>query len=459
LTLAVNRFILSRVSDNFRSTVFSIRLRILKFDWCLRDCERARANAMKRVASPAKKRIFPRRSVWRLVLIGGMFCVILAALFAWRAPASTSAASQRSLSCFSLSSSPTQGPVGAIVAVNCTHSNQPSGTRIQLGYTTDFIACNAASDSQVSTVQKDGSFSGWLRWPSSTGTGTFAVCASIPGSDNPIISNDTYHVLSANAPQASVTPAIPDAGQQATVTGANFYPAGTNVNLIWQPTNGGASVSLGTATSDNNGAFSQTFTVPRSANTGTYTLTVATGGAQPPTMSAATTFKVNGITLVAVPTPSVQPDPTALASPTATARSTQTASTLTTDSTAHTGGTSSGLLLPLGLVGLLLIVVALVLGVFVVRWRRRLALAAAAAASAPVNLPFTPGPVAVSQANTLPPPMSPGRGRTPPGVPRAGGGMGQAPVPFDPGLAEAMRQAQVSLFATPRPPVGEEVFS
>lgn len=420
---------------------------------------------MKRVVSPAKKGIFPRRSVWRLVLIGGMFCVILAALFAWRAPASISAASQRSLSCFSLSSSPTQGPVGAIVAVNCTHSNQPSGTQIQLGYTTDFIACNAATDSQVSTVQKDGSFSGWMRWPSSTGTGTFAVCASIPGSDNPIISNDTYHVLSANAPQASVTPAIPEAGQQATATGANFYPAGTNVNLIWQPTNGGASVSLGTATSDNNGAFSQTFIVPKSASTGTYTLTVATGGTQPPTMSAATTFKVNGITLVAVPTPSVQPDPTASASPTtsptATARSTQTASTLTTDSTAHTGGTSSGLLMPLGLVGLLLIVVALVLGVFVVRWRRRLVLAAAAAAAAPVNLPFTPGPVAIAQANTLPPPMSPARGRTPPGVPRAGGEFNQAaaPVPFDPGLAEAMRQAQVSLFATPRPPVGEEVFS
>lgn len=117
--------------------------------------------------------------------------------------------------------------------------------------------------------------------------------------------------------------------------------------------------------------------------------------------------------------------------------------------------------MPLGLVGLLLIVVALVLGVFVVRWRRRLALAAAAAAAAPVNLPFTPGPVAIAQANTLPPPMSPARGRTPPGVPRAGGGIGQtaAPVPFDPGLAEAMRLAQVSLFATPRPPVGEEVFS
>ena len=30
-------------------------------------------------------------------------------------------------------------------------------------------------------------------------------------------------------------------------------------------------------------------------------------------------------------------------------------------------------------------------------------------------------------------------------------------VPFDPGLVEAMREAQVSLFATPRPPVNEEI--
>jgi hypothetical protein len=32
-----------------------------------------------------------------------------------------------------------------------------------------------------------------------------------------------------------------------------------------------------------------------------------------------------------------------------------------------------------------------------------------------------------------------------------------ATVPFDPGLVEAMREAQVSLFATPRPPVNEEI--
>ena len=32
-------------------------------------------------------------------------------------------------------------------------------------------------------------------------------------------------------------------------------------------------------------------------------------------------------------------------------------------------------------------------------------------------------------------------------------------LPFDQDLAEAMRQAQVSLFALPRPPAGEEILS
>jgi hypothetical protein len=41
--------------------------------------------------------------------------------------------------------------------------------------------------------------------------------------------------------------------------------------------------------------------------------------------------------------------------------------------------------------------------------------------------------------------------------PPAGRGRAAAPIPFDPGLAEAMREAQVSLFAIPRPPVGEEL--
>jgi hypothetical protein len=134
-----------------------------------------------------------------------------------------------------------------------------------------------------------------------------------------------------------------------------------------------------------------------------------------------------------------------------------------TKANGNNGSTTSkaSLLLPIGLIGLLLIVVALVVGVLVVRRQRALALVAASADLATgmsASPMFAPG--AVYQASALPPPGNPGMDRSSMPAKMEASGQGRAAIiPFDPGLAEAMRQAQVSLFATPRPPVGEEVPS
>jgi len=403
-----------------------------------------------------EKGIASRRYAWRLAWVVGVFLPLLAALFFFAPSPHASAASP--ILVRHLTSSPSQGPVGAVIVVTGSGMSSPDGTQIDLGYSTDFSNCNAATDSQPGVVQ-DHAFSGWFRWPTGTGTGNFEVCAAVHGSNSPFFVG-TYRVLSATPPQISIAPTVPSAGQQATITGANFLPAGTSVKLVWPAANGLPSTLLATVTSDNNGAFSQAITVPAHAITGTYSVEALAGSGQPPTMSDTTTFRVNGIVITAVPTPTVVASPTTSPSVTATATSPAVSNVLGTGHTTsgNTVGGGTNLLLPVALVGLVVVVAALVAGVYVVRKQRALALAAAAAppwpaASNVAGDGFAPAQYqAVSQL-----PFGVDRSTKPQRTVHPGSSRG--PIPFDPGLAEAMRQAQVSLFVTPRPPVGEEVLS
>jgi hypothetical protein len=378
---------------------------------------------------------------WLLALC---FCISPTSLFAAsRLPART------------VTSSPSQGPVGAVVVVTGSGVNYPNGTQIDLGYSTDFSTCNAAADTQPGIVRNH-AFSGWFRWPAGTGSGkTYEVCAAVHGSNNPFFAG-MYQVLAATPPQISLAPATPGAGKQATLTGANFLPAGTTVRLVWPAANGLPGVLLGTIASDANGAFSQTITVPPHAITGTYSVEAVAGSGQPPTMSASTTFHVNGIVIVAMPTPTLSLHPTP--APVATSAALAHRPGVSQAASGRIGGAgSSALLLAVALVGLVVVVAALIAGIVVVRKQRALAAPTSGvslrAGSASASDAFTFAPTA--------PHLSSGSGRSTrpqravsPGIQRE-----QEPIPFDPGLLEAMRQAQVSLFVTPRPPVGEEVLS
>lgn len=431
---------------------------------------------MKRASGSLRKAISFRKHTWRSLFAAGLFMLTLAAVFSpGSAPTSFALAAPHLATGYvggTYTSSPSQGPVGAVIVVNGSGVNLPDGTQVDFGYVSDFPTCTAASDSQPGVVH-GGAFNGWFRWPSGTGTGTFMLCASASGSDQPFFLRGTsYDVLSASAPQVSITPATLDAGKQATVKGTHFLPSGTRVNLAWQAAGGGQSMALGTVTSNGSGAFTQTFTVPAKSSTGSYALTATVGSGQPPTLSASTTVPVNGITIVAVPTPTAQPSPTA--APTATAPATATAvrtsqQTNPAQNAAPAGTANSGLLLAIALVGLLLIIAALVTGVFLVRRQRELAMNVAPAPGGPTSWHATNDMLASTPTMpgaTYPPgslPFANHAGPDPVTVPRGvatlANGRSKGVIPFDPGLAEAMREAQVSLFATPRPPVAEAVHS
>jgi uncharacterized membrane protein len=423
--------------------------------------------AMKRISDTAGKERSFHRYPWPSVLAAGLLLFLLAALFSFGAVLPASAAILHVAARPSISFSPSQGPVGAVIVVTGSGMFEADGTQVELGYAVN-SNCVAPAGEQPGVI-KNHAFSGWFRWPTTTGTGSFPVCVAVGGANPFAIGN--YQVLSATPPQVSVAPTSVDAGKQATLTGANFLPAGTSVNLLWQTANGGSQVSLGTVTSDASGAFTKTFIAPSRSSTGSYSIVATAGSGQPPTLSATTTFHVNGITIVAVPTPVVHPSPTVAptATPMVSATATAAISPASTSRSPNSGASSASnmsTILPVATGGLLLIVAALIGGVFVVRRQRTLAATVASGGSPWPNALAAggggmPAPDAAYRTGGLPPPDNPMLDRptlvyeAP--APGASAVQKQTTIPFDPGLAEAMRQAQVSLFAMPRPPVGEKL--
>lgn len=216
----------------------------------------------------------------------------------------------------SVVSSPTSGPVGAIIAISGSGWPDPDGEQVSFGY---LIAsyCSLVPGSQPG-IFHSGSFSGWFRWPGGTPLGTYPVCATFGNTTAPA---NNYTVLSESAPQISISPSILTAGTQATVTGSNFYPANTTVQLSWETANGIVKFGLSPAISNANGLFSKTFVVPSTSLTsGPYKIVALVGGGQPPTLSSSATFTYNAPVPVPSPTPSPALNPTATqqVSPTAT---------------------------------------------------------------------------------------------------------------------------------------------
>src|SRR5258708_33503871 len=164
-----------------------------------------------------------------------------------------------------------------------------------------------------------------------------------------------------SVPQISITPTTLTAGQQATITGANFFPAGTAVQLFWETAEG---------------RILRTFTVPATALPGgSYMIEAVVGGSQPPVLSASPPF--------AYTTPTLSPTAAATKGTTPTVGSTTPAATQnpttsqtpvlkpTSNDSSNTGGTTplnqpcSVLLIP-GVIGSLVLLILLLATVLLI---------------------------------------------------------------------------------------------
>ena len=173
----------------------------------------------------------------------------------------------------SVSSSPSSGPVGATISVSGSGWPEPDGEQVSLGY---MIAafCSTVPNSQASTF-KSGSFSGSLRLPNGTPLGTYQICANF-GTTTAVA--NTYTVLTESSPQISVSLPIQQSGQQATVSGSNYLPSGTTVNLYWETTNGNVIFTITPAVSNSSGLISRIFLIPTSITSGPYKIVATVSG-------------------------------------------------------------------------------------------------------------------------------------------------------------------------------------
>ncbi len=372
----------------------------------------------------------------------------------------------------SVSISPSQGPVGTMISVSGSGMYSSDGTRFQLGYLPPAHGCTLIPGSQSVTVENHG-FNGSFQWPM-TATGNFGVC--LMGDNNVTFQVATYNVLSASPAQIAVSPETLNAGTKAKVTGTSFLPGGTAVSLTWKSVDNGQSFSLGTVTSDASGKISQTFTVAAQSSTGSYMIDAVTTGTPPAALTASTHFHVNGVSIVSVSTPTVpsivattDPSPTASSRPVVTATAplqsvkNQPASPARTASTeVDPVGKISPLIIAITATGFVLILIVLIAGVLLVRRHRALLVTATKTTVWPDERDVIAGDVFLSEpayaaTPTVFPTYSDPGGKDSDKVPA--GNQSAEMFSLDPTLVEAIREAQVSLFAMPRPPVEDKVPS
>jgi hypothetical protein len=175
------------------------------------------------------------------------------------------------------------------------------GGTVQILYSTGGNGCaNAAA---TATVASDGSFTAQVTAPYTSTTTTITIVAVEPqgtcGSTNPAptVQAQTTATVSP-APAISITPQV-NAGQNISVTGQHFLPAGSTVAISYGTgaNADGCATKVGTVTADQNGAFSYQFKAPNVAKDTPITVlaVVPDGACQQPKLRAAATGTVKAV--------------------------------------------------------------------------------------------------------------------------------------------------------------------
>lgn len=185
------------------------------------------------------------------------------------------------------------------------------------------------------TAQSDGTFSLDTTWPDNAATAgsAYYICAIGPGSGITALSNNTFTV----APPASinVSPTNVAQGGQVTITGLNWLPPQSMTVAVFPPAQARDIVS-NHVTSDANGKFSITLTIPPNTPASTYSVSVIADNE--PTLKVIDDGILT-ITAAPTPTPTATPSPTPTPTPSPTVSPTET-STVGPTPASSTGSTS-----------------------------------------------------------------------------------------------------------------------
>lgn|GEM_PF-1770346 len=209
------------------------------------------------------------------------------------------------------------------------------------------------------TVQGDGTWTLDFQWPSTSGVGSFYLCAfDTTMTTGVAISGQPFKVLSTALPAINLDNTSPNVGDKITVSGAGFLPGNFPVDLTLAPQGSQTQgVLLGTATADGNGNFTQPVTLPLTPS-GNLSVVASTraavkGAPAPLVASQDVTVGATASTPTPGPTPTPTPDPTATTAP-----------TTATGAGGASSSSGSGLILGL-LVALLALVLVAIAGVLI----------------------------------------------------------------------------------------------
>lgn len=267
------------------------------------------------------------------------------------------------------------GPVKTDVTISAA-GGWKAKTNITLSVTSFGASCTSntipATPDATITVNDDGSFTGAFLWPIGVNQpGTYAVCAS--DNTNTNASSNAFTVLSSSngspsaAPLLSIQTTAANTGDKITVTGANWLPPSTQVQLYLQDANSSQDkgellvTTVPTTISDGNGNFQAEVTLPLDR----ISSEVILGLAGPPLNSVyPLTATTKSFTVVLAPTPTATVAPTVVPMPTV-GSTTPKAPDKATTSTAST----KVLIVILGLIAAVLLIAGIVVAVLALRGR------------------------------------------------------------------------------------------
>ena len=208
-----------------------------------------------------------RPGMWWLSLVTAIACGLLLVVFGSQ-PAAASGPGGSGPNLTISAPNPPAGPQGTMVILK--GAQWPNGTAVRLTITTPGGGCDgSASPAPGGSAQVggDGTFTATLTWPALP-AGVYHVCAIGAGTAPGGVASANTFTEEGQGQAIIALPTSAVAGTVVTITGQNWYPAGTQVEILFGDPNGtGCTTDLVTLSSGNDGTISGTFVAPSTPGT------------------------------------------------------------------------------------------------------------------------------------------------------------------------------------------------
>lgn len=217
------------------------------------------------------------------------------------------------------SPNPPSGPAGALVVVSGSHWVPSTTVQLSIGTSSGSCATTTAVDGASATVDNTGAVTISFTWPNSLTANTYPICGDGPGAPSGgVKSSNSFTELTSATPLLSITPTTATSGSTVSITGSNWVPSGTVVEIHGGPQGGNLCANLlATLTSQGDpGTITGSFTVPTVSSPTNYIITASSpagtcSGTPAPTLHTTTTLTIDPSgNAASTPTPGTGNTPT-----------------------------------------------------------------------------------------------------------------------------------------------------